>query len=182
MSKGTSYFDYGFKVKNYWICEDCEKDQDDTTQTIITTDLHEFQGYEGLLRIIKELSVLNDGTTQSINFYDAAKQAYNKSNSFREYLRGYTNSDVDVNLIDKNYTPLWEFTYRLTNGLEPRITINLHHDGDYDVCWVPDAERDVKFNQQYVKAFKENETKKKKVLNLNGFFLTQSSQCLSILA
>ena len=57
MSEGKSYFDYGFKAKNYWICEDCDKDHDNTTKTIITTDFHEFQGYEGLLRIIKELSV-----------------------------------------------------------------------------------------------------------------------------
>lgn len=61
MSEGKSYFDYGFKAKNYWICEDCDKDHDNTTKTIITTDFHEFQGYEGLLRIIKELSVSRDG-------------------------------------------------------------------------------------------------------------------------
>ena len=107
MSEGKSYFDYGFKAKNYWICEDCDKDHDNTTKTIITTDFHEFQGYEGLLRIIKELSVSRDGTTHYTNFYEAAREAYKKSNSFREYINGYSNTEVDVPQMDRNYTPLW---------------------------------------------------------------------------
>ena len=164
MSEGKSYFDYGFKAKKYWICEDCDKGHDNTTKTIITTDFHEFQGYEGLLRIIKELSVSRDGTTHYTNFYEAAREAYKKSNSFREYINGYSNTEVDVPQMDRNYTPLWEFTYRLANGLEPRITINLHHDGDYDVCWVLDAEKEMKFNPMFVKAFEENEREKKEGL------------------
>jgi len=166
MSADKSYYDYGFKVKKYCICEDCQKDANNRTQTTITTPFQEFQGYEGLLRIINELSVLEDGTTQSVNFYDAVREAYTKSNSFREYLSDYGNKDVDINKIDKNYTPLWGFTYQFASGLEPRITINMHHDGDYDVCWVPDAEKDMKFNHSYVEAFEKNE-KQKKTLNQN---------------
>ena len=65
--------------------------------------------------------------------------------------------------MDRNYTPLWEFTYLLANGLEPRITINLHHDGDYDVCWVLDAEKEMNY-LVFVRVFEENEREKKEGL------------------
>ncbi|MFI5425168.1 MAG: hypothetical protein ACHQXG_10310 [Nitrososphaerales archaeon] len=44
---------------------------------------------------------------------------------------------------------------------EPRIIINMHHDGDYDVCWYPDGEKGVDVNPGYVQAFEENEKEKK---------------------
>ena len=106
------------------------------------------------------MSLSEVGTTQSVNFYDAPREAYTKSNSFREYLSNDGRFAVDVNKIDKNYRPLWKFTYRIMNE-EPRIIINMHHDGDYDVCWYPDGEKEVDVNPGYVQAFEENEKEKK---------------------
>jgi hypothetical protein len=37
----------------------------------------------------------------------------------------------------------------------------MHHDGDYDVCWYPDGEKEVDVNPGYVQAFEENEKEKK---------------------
>ena len=70
MSVDRSYYDYGFKVKKYWICEDCQKDEDNKTEMRLTTSDRDFTGYEGLLQTIKELSVSEDGITHSVNFYD----------------------------------------------------------------------------------------------------------------
>lgn len=147
MSEDNSYYDYGFKVKKYWICEDCQKDEDNKTETMLATSHSGSIAYEGLLRIIKELSLSEVGATQSVNFYDAAREAYAKSNSFREYLSDDGRFTIDINKMDKNYSPLWEFTYRMVNE-EPRIIINMHHDGDYDVCWYPDRDKDVDINPE----------------------------------
>jgi hypothetical protein len=160
MSEDKRYYDFGFKLKNYWICEDCEKDKDNKTQRILRAPTDEFRGYEGLLRIIKELSVQADGTIQGVNFYQSAREAYAKSNSFREYVSDYERRNVDVSKIDRDYTPLWEFTYRIVSGDEPRITTHFHHDGDFDVYWVPDAEKTMEFNETYVEGFERNEKKK----------------------
>ena len=160
MSEDKSYYDYGFKVKKYWICADCQIDDDNKTKIRLPTAYRDFIGYEGLLRIIKELSLSENGNAHSVNFYDAAREAYAKSNSFREYLSDDGRFIVDIHNMDKNYRPLWEFTYRIVNE-ESRIIINMHHDGDYDVCWYPDGDKDVDINPGYIQAFGENEKEKK---------------------
>ena len=144
MSEDKSYYDYGFKVKKYWICADCQIDDDNKTKIRLPTAYRDFIGYEGLLRIIKELSLSENGIAHSVNFYDAAREAYAK----------------DIHNMDKNYRPLWEFTYRIVNE-ESRIIINMHHDGDYDVCLYPDGDKDVDINPGYIQAFGENEKEKK---------------------
>jgi hypothetical protein len=63
--------------------------------------------------------------------------------------------------MDKNYKPLWKFTYQIANE-EPRIIINMHHDGDYDVCWYPDGEKDVDISQGFIQSFKNKENENKK--------------------
>jgi hypothetical protein len=161
MSEDTSYYDYGFKMKKYWICEDCQKDKNNKTETMLTTSHSESLAYEGLLRIIKELSLSEVGTTQSVNFYHAAREAYAKSNSFREYLSDDGRFTVDINKMDRNYRPLWKFTYQIANE-EPRIIINMHHDGDYDVCWYPDGEKDMDVNPGFIQAFENKEKENQK--------------------
>lgn len=161
MTEEKSYYDYGFKLKTYLICEDCRKDKANKTQSTLVSVSEVFKGYEGLLRIIKELSVQPDGTIQGVNFYHAAREAYAKSNSFREYLSDYGRNPVAINMIDRNHKTLWSFTYDIVNGDEPRITIHMHHDGDFDVYWVPDAEKNMEFNQWAVEAFERNEKEKK---------------------
>ncbi len=47
MSEDTSYYDYGFKMKKYWICEDCQKDDNNKTETMLTTNHRESLAYEG---------------------------------------------------------------------------------------------------------------------------------------
>ena len=58
-------------MKKYWICADSETDDDNKTEIMLTTAYRDFIGYEGLLRIIKELSLSKNGTGLSVNFYDA---------------------------------------------------------------------------------------------------------------
>ncbi len=68
---------------------------------------------------------------------------------------------VDINKMDKNYRPLWKFAYRKANE-EPRIIINMHHDGNFDVCWYPDGEKDMDVNPEYIR--EEGKRKQKRFL------------------
>ena len=52
-------------------------------------------------------------------------------------------------------------TYRITNE-EPRIIINMHHDGDFDVCWYPDREKVMDVKPEYIR--EEGKRKQKRFL------------------
>ena len=83
------------------------------------------------------IDVINDRTEkkgyETIDFYEAARIAYTKS----EYMRKHFNSPKGINNLNKDNKALWEFTYRIINEEKERVKVVNKNPDNLLVSWTP---------------------------------------------
>jgi hypothetical protein len=72
---------------------------------------------------------------ESIDYYEAARIAYNE----REHMQKYIDSPIkDITEIDKGFRRIWQFTYRIVSGEEKeRVRVVNKNPDNLLVSWIP---------------------------------------------
>ena len=71
---------------------------------------------------------------KSIDFYEAARIAYTES----KYMQKHFESVIkDITEINKEFKPIWEFTYRILNEEKERVKVVNKDPDNLLVQWVP---------------------------------------------
>ncbi len=112
MSEDTSYYDYGFKMKKYWICEDCQKDDKNKTETMLTTNHRESLAYEGQNNK-GNCHCRKQGLANQSIF--TTQHGRHTENQIRSENISVMMVALDIAKMDKSYRPLWKFTYHIAN-------------------------------------------------------------------
>jgi hypothetical protein len=131
------YYNYGFSKCSYHACNECH----DTLfgpfrlgDVLITQ-----RAYEDILEVINEKTDKKQAdetatTTAAIDYYEAARIAYND----REYMRKLIEREISVEEINKWFRPIWEFTYKIVSGEDKKRVRVVNKDPDnLLVSWVP---------------------------------------------
>ena len=128
------YYNYGFSKCSYHACIECDDRLFGPFRAV--NILIPQRAYEDILEIINERTFdgTSDMATTTIDFYEAARIAYTD----REYMRKFIEEEINVERINKEFRPLWKFTYKIVSGEEGKRVRIVNRDPDYlQVQWVP---------------------------------------------
>ena len=123
------YYNYGFSRRSYLACMECH----DTLFgpfRIVDGGIMD-RAYESIIDVINDKTETNEYET--IDFYEAARIAYTKS----EYMRKHFDSPKGINNLNKDNKALWEFTYRMLYEEEKRVKVVNKDPDNLLVSWVP---------------------------------------------
>ena len=123
------YYNYGFSKRSYLARMECH----DTLFgpfRMVDGGLVD-RAYESII------DVINDRTEkkgyETIDFYEAARIAFTKS----EYMRKHIDSEIrDITHINKGFRPIWEFTYKIVSGEETRVKVVNKNPDNLFVSWI----------------------------------------------
>ena len=76
------------------------------------------RAYESIIDVINDRTE-KKGYETTIDYYEAVRIAYTES----EYMRKHFDSHKDINKINKDNKPIWEFTYRIVNEEKERVKV-----------------------------------------------------------
>jgi hypothetical protein len=73
-------------------------------------------------------------TRKEVNFYEAARIAYTEWS----YLKKFIDREIDVGKINKEFRPLWKFTYKIVSGEGgKRVRVVNKEPDNLLVQWIP---------------------------------------------
>ena len=125
------YYNYGFSKCSFHACIEC----DDTLYGPFRPSdvLIAKRAYEDILEAINEKTHKKGGQV-TIGFYEAARIAYTEW----AYLKKFIDQEIDVEKINKEFRPLWKFTYKVVSGEEgKRVRVVNKEPDNLLVQWVP---------------------------------------------
>jgi hypothetical protein len=131
------YYNYGFSKCSYHACHECHDTLFGPFGLVDVLIME--RAYEDILEVINERTDKKGNdvaitTTTTIDYYEAARTAYTD----REYMRKFIERQINVEEINKDFRPLWEFTYRIVSGEEKERVRVVNKDPDnLLVQWVP---------------------------------------------
>jgi hypothetical protein len=120
------YYNYGFSKCSYHACTECD---DKLYGPFKTGDVLIAQrAYEDILEVINEktFNKKNETATTTIDYYEAAKIAYIEW----AYLKKFIDREIDIEKINKEFRPLWKFTYKIVSGEEGKRVRVVNRDPD----------------------------------------------------
>jgi hypothetical protein len=127
------YYNYGFSRHSYLACDDCHFSLFGPFKLGLVDD--KMKAYESILEVIKDKTdqkkQANDTT---IDYYEAARIAYNEGQYMRKYLGTKINDIAEIN---KGYRRIWEFTYKIVNEEKERVRVVNKNPDNLLVSWVP---------------------------------------------
>jgi hypothetical protein len=130
------FYNYGFKKKNVLVCFKCSQEKAKESHPHLIAVVGRDRIHEEICQAIKIKSTPakpSDPPTP-VNFYDAVKAAYEKDGQLTGYLR-IRSKLYDSKKIDKKLRPLLNYTYKIANGLDKRITVVNKNADDFLVTW-----------------------------------------------
>jgi hypothetical protein len=125
------YYNYGFSKCSYHACIECEDKLYGPFRPV--NDLIMDRAYEDILEVINEKTD-KKGNDVTVDYYEAARIAYTD----REYMRKFLDREINVEEINKEFRPLWKFTYKIVGGEDKKRVKVVNKDPDnLLVQWVP---------------------------------------------
>ena len=124
------YYNYGFSKHSYLACMECH----DTLFgpfRLVNGDIV-LRAYESIVDVINDRTETNGYET--IDYYEAVRIAYIES----KYMQKHFESMIkDITEINKEFKPIWEFTYRIVNEEKERVRVVNKNPDNLLVSWVP---------------------------------------------
>jgi hypothetical protein len=95
------------------------------------------RAYEDILEVINDRTYKkeNESATTTIDYYEAARIAYTEW----AYMKKFIDEEIEVEEINKEFRPLWNFTYKIVSGEEEgkRVRVINRDPDNLLVQWVP---------------------------------------------
>ena len=123
------FYNYGFSKRSYLACMECH-DRLFGPFRIVDGGIMD-RAYESIIDVINDRTQTN-GYETTIDFYEAARIAYTKS----EFMRKHFDSHKGINNLNKYNKALWEFTYRILNEEKERVRVVNKNPDNLLVSWV----------------------------------------------
>jgi hypothetical protein len=83
------------------------------------------RAYEDILEVINERTD-NKGDQTTIDYYKAARIAYTEW----AYMKKFIDREIDVEEINKEFRPLWKFTYKIVSEEDSKRVRVINKDPD----------------------------------------------------
>ena len=120
------YYNYGFSKCSYHACNECHGTLFGPFRPgdVLISD----RAYEDILEVINEKTFNTESkiATTTIDYYEAARIAYTE----REYIKKFIDREIDIEEINKDFRPLWQFTYKIVSGEEGKRVRVVNRDPD----------------------------------------------------
>ena len=124
------YYNFCFLKRSYLACMECHDTLFGPFRIVDGVIMD--RAYESILEVINDMTEKKG--YESIGYYEAVRIAYTES----KYMQKHFESVIkDITEINKEFKPIWEFTYRIVNEEKERVRVVNKNPDNLLVSWVP---------------------------------------------